>query len=111
MLAFTSAFISLRPVRVNLSRKANISSLVTVALIEDRNLIKATKNNVGKLPITIYLPDYNDFQIYVLPSIKMGKMIEQILNEHSEQGLHPPLQYKNASNYELRMHEGELFII
>lgn len=89
-------------------RKIHIPSLLTATLVEDRNLSKATKNNVGKLPITIYLPDYSDFQIYVLPSIKMGKMIEQILHEHSEQSLYPPLDYKNANKYELRMHEGEV---
>jgi hypothetical protein len=88
----------------------NIPSLLTTTLVEDGNLSKAAKSNVGKLPITIYLPDYSDFQIYVLPSIKMGKMIEQILHEHSEQSLYPPLDYKNANKYELRMHEGEFLM-
>lgn len=95
---------------MDISKKVNRSSLLTTALSEDLSSSKTSKSTVGKLPMTIYLPDYTEFQIYVAPNTKMGRMIEQILHEHSEQGLYPPLDYKNATKYELRMHEGSSYI-
>lgn len=84
-----------------------VTSALSKIIIDDSQSRKSSKSTAGKIPLTIYLPDCSEMEIYVVPSWKMGKLIELILREHEEQDLEPALDYNIPTKYELRMHEGD----
>ncbi len=65
------------------------------------------KDNKGKLPFTIYLPDYNSMQVYASIDSTINELIKLILRQHQDEELDPPLEYDELDLYELRMHEGD----
>lgn len=67
---------------------------------------KDRKNTKGKIPLTIYLPDkVTSMMVYASQSANIGDLIEQILEEHEEDHLDPPLDYANPQNYEILVHD------
>lgn len=55
----------------------------------------------------MYLPDYTSLKVYVKEKCTFGELIKQVLAEHKQQGLQPPLDYDEPENYEVRIHEGD----
>lgn len=69
-----------------------------------------SQKELGGLALTIYLPDCNSLVVYVKESSNFRDVIQRILVTHEKQGLLPPLIYDDPGNYELRIHEGKLFL-
>lgn len=57
--------------------------------------------------LTIYLPDFSDMLVYAAMDCTVNELIRIILKQHEQEDLDPPLDYRNPSIFELRMHEGE----
>lgn len=64
----------------------------------------------GDLALTIYLPDCNSLIVNVKESCNFKDVIQRVLITHEKQGILPPLIYNDPGMYELRIHEGKLFL-
>ncbi len=62
----------------------------------------------GKINLTIYLPDCSPLKVSAKESSDFKELIAIVLATHKEKGVTPALDYTHPTNYELRIHEGEI---
>ena len=66
-----------------------------------------TTNAPNTSELIIYLPSGASMSLYVGDSSNFEDIKSQILKEHEQQKLQPPLHYHAPDCYEIRMHEGD----